>query len=233
MGGWLGSVVHLVRFAESLDGHRPPAVLNSFTFAAMVAQTDRSIWVSANTWYGFGIMGQTFPSVTVWTHSGGSQGSRSTFVRFSNGFSYGLLLNGEGRYGNDGFRSALAETLSGECLRTVRSWPSEDLFPRYLPPHASAVVDAMTFQAGAMAPASLQTLFGSELAGSGSELALVLRDSAGVERPVAVLYASLTQVNFQVPADAAAGNATLLVRRAPHADVSFPVEIVPAGRAPR
>ena len=100
----------------------------------MVAQTDPSIWVNPTTWYGLGIMGMAFPDWEVWTHTGGSRGSRSTFLRVSNGCSWALLLNGEGSVGGDTFRGALAQALTAVCM-SRRRWPDVDLFPQYLPPH--------------------------------------------------------------------------------------------------
>ena len=224
VGGWLGSVVHLARFAVSLDGQRPPALLGRETVQSMVARTDRSLWVSDNTWYGLGIMGQTFPGLEVWTHSGGSQGSKSTFVRFSMGCSYALLLNGEGPNGGETFRAALAQTLSQECLYR-RSWPSQDLFPQFLPPRATGIVNAGG-QGGPVAPDSQVTLLGSELASAGAEsFSLRVRDSTGAEHAVRLLSTSLTQVTFQLPAEVAPGEATLLVKREPHPEVTFPLQI--------
>jgi hypothetical protein len=170
-------------------------------------------------WYGLGTMVLLYPPVRVWFHSGGSPGSRSQYVRISNGFSYTLLFNGDGT-GSDAFLAALSDALKAEVQKS-RSWPSQDLFPQYLAPRAIAVVDALTFAAGPAAPASVLSVFGSEL----NPVVARIEDSAGVEHGVEVLYASLTQVNIRLPGEVAAGPATLVLHRAPHAGARIALEI--------
>jgi uncharacterized protein (TIGR03437 family) len=173
---------------------------------------------------------QHFGALGVWTHSGANPGSRSTYVRFSTGCSYALLSNGEGTDG-EGFRSALAESLSAVCL-SGRAWPDHDLFFHYFAPRIapSGVVSAAGFRPGPVAADSLISVFGSDLAGSGEGFSARIRDGSGTEHELPLLYASPAQLNLRVPAGVAPGPATLLVRREPHAVVSAPVEI--AGVAP-
>ena len=71
---------------------------------------------------------------------------------------------------------------------------------------ALAVVSAVTFLPGPLAPESLATAFGSNLGDT-----VVVTDSAGVARDATVLYSSASQVNFEVPAGTALGPATVTV----------------------
>jgi uncharacterized protein (TIGR03437 family) len=191
----------------------------------MIAPVDRSFWMSPTTFYGLGIVVQTYPGLEVWTHSGGTQGSRSWFKRFSNGCSIAFLFNGEGSSGGDAFTVAMDNLLGGACLNTT-VWPSADLFLQFLAPVAGAIVNGASFQPAPGAPDSLLTIFGAELSGTGSSsVSLRIRDSAGVEQSAPLVYKSLSQVNFRLPAGVAEGEATLVLKRAPHADVSVPLRI--------
>jgi uncharacterized protein (TIGR03437 family) len=90
-----------------------------------------------------------------------------------------------------------------------------------LPPATAAtggVVNAATFERGAVAPGSLISIFGSNLAqaiasASAFPLPISLADTAvsinGVRAPL--LYVSPTQINAQVPFEVQAGDATVVV----------------------
>jgi uncharacterized protein (TIGR03437 family) len=89
---------------------------------------------------------------------------------------------------------------------------------------AAAVVSAADFAAGTLARESIAAAFGQgfslntqtaetlplpvNLAGT----QLTVRDSAGVEHAAPLFFVSPTQVNFQIPASAASGLATVTVR---------------------
>jgi cytochrome c peroxidase len=93
------------------------------------------------------------------------------------------------------------------------------------PPQVSALttVSAASLAPGRVAPESLVSGFGSELS-VGAEAAtslplptslagvsVAVEDSAGVERPAALLYVSAGQINYQVPAGTAPGEARVRV----------------------
>jgi uncharacterized protein (TIGR03437 family) len=93
----------------------------------------------------------------------------------------------------------------------------------YIP--AARAVSAASF-GGRLAPGSLATLFGPELTErteaaetfspfptSLGGVSLRVSDAAGREWPAGLLLASPSQINFEVPAGVATGEATLLLRR--------------------
>jgi uncharacterized protein (TIGR03437 family) len=98
-------------------------------------------------------------------------------------------------------------------------------------------VNAASFRAGPLAPDSLFTLFGSDLASATEPAAAVplplslgslsarVVDSSAVSHPLPLLYASPAQVNLHLPASVALGPATLFIKRDPQAEVSAPLNI--------
>lgn len=89
-----------------------------------------------------------------------------------------------------------------------------------------APVSAASFNGAALAPASIVTAFGNNLA-SGTETAMGLplpstllgtsvtvRDKNGVERPAPLFFVSPSQVNFQLPSDTPTGRATIIITNA-------------------
>jgi uncharacterized protein (TIGR03437 family) len=69
-----------------------------------------------------------------------------------------------------------------------------------------AVVSAASFLPGPLAPGSIASAFGAQLAGNVS-----VRDAAGVTRPAQVFYASPLQVNFLIPPETPPGPAAVLI----------------------
>jgi uncharacterized protein (TIGR03437 family) len=95
----------------------------------------------------------------------------------------------------------------------------------------NSVLDAASY-APRIAPGALATIFGSNLANStqgaaGFPLPLTLAGATVyVNRsPVPLLYASATQINFQVPSGTAAGTASLYVSRGGGASATFQVTV--------
>lgn len=89
---------------------------------------------------------------------------------------------------------------------------------------SAASVSAASFAQGMVAPESLVSAFGEELAAFEAFASLPLptalggvsvlvKDSAGAERLARLLYVSPTQINYEVPGDVAAGEATMRVLR--------------------
>ncbi len=87
------------------------------------------------------------------------------------------------------------------------------------PASVAAVVSAADFKPGPVAPGSIVSLFGSNLAPSGTEFASAPPWSKSVEGTsvfidglaAPLLYVSPTQINAQVPLETPAGQATLTV----------------------
>lgn len=76
---------------------------------------------------------------------------------------------------------------------------------------AARVVSAASY-GGRLAPESLATMFGPQLADE-TGVTLTVRDAAGVERPAALLFTSPSQINFEVPAGTSSGEATFLLHK--------------------
>ena len=75
-------------------------------------------------------------------------------------------------------------------------------------PPALSIVSAATFASGPLAPGSLATAFGKNLATSAGAT-VSIQDSTGASRMASLLYVSPRQINFLVPAATAPGPATV------------------------
>jgi uncharacterized protein (TIGR03437 family) len=90
----------------------------------------------------------------------------------------------------------------------------------------SVLLPAASLRVGPVAPASMVTAFDAQLAqatqsASGDPLpttlgdfTITIQDAAGVQRSAGLSYVSSSQINFTVPADTAAGAATVIVTSA-------------------
>ncbi|WP_240973817.1 serine hydrolase domain-containing protein [Nonomuraea composti] len=126
-GGWLASAVDLVRFARILDA--PGTVLNATSISRMVAQPETGVTESGS-WYGAGLwVRQVTGHLNTW-HSGGLPGTYTYTARLQNGFTYAALFNRNEESGSPDF-DVLSPRINAE-IGKVTSWPTTDLFPRYL-----------------------------------------------------------------------------------------------------
>ena len=233
-GGWLGTVLNLAKFVAAMDGQRQPAVLQPASFQKMLAPPDRILWFDDHTWYGLAMGVVESGGALYWGHPGASPGSRSDFTGLANGVSFAFLANSDTE--DTSFYDRMTAQLDALCL-SPRTWPDGDLFFEYYAPHPALAVNAASFRAGPLAPDSLFTLFGSDLASATEPAAAVplplslgslsarVVDSSGVSHALPLLYASGAQVNFHLPASVALGPATLFVKRDPQAEVSAPLTI--------
>jgi uncharacterized protein (TIGR03437 family) len=105
--------------------------------------------------------------------------------------------------------------LAGEITRIfhAQSTATESLPTRPGPPWPDAsgntglaVVSAASYSSAALAADSIATAFGT---GLGASVDLI--DSTGFARPAPLFYLSFTQVNFQIPAGTATGNASIVI----------------------
>ncbi|MGW3346124.1 serine hydrolase [Nonomuraea rubra] len=126
-GGWLASAVDLVRFARVLDA--PGTVLNATSIGRMVAKPE--IGVTENgSWYGAGLwVRQVTGHLNTW-HSGGLPGTYTYTARLQNGFTYAALFNRNQESGSPDF-DELSPRMNAQ-IGKVTTWPTTDLFPRYL-----------------------------------------------------------------------------------------------------
>lgn len=114
------------------------------------------------------------------------------------------------------------EALAGDCVSITRA-SSSFLFPYDQTIHDLAALSAASFKTS-LAPASIGSAFGKLLAASTATntsaslpvtlngSSLKVRDSACVERLAPLFFVSPTQINFLLPAETAAGTATLIAQ---------------------
>ena len=126
-GGWLASAVDLVRFARLLDA--PGAVLNATSIGRMVAKPEIGV-TEGGAWYGAGLwVRQVTGHVNTW-HNGSLPGTYAYTARLQNGFTYAALFNRGEESGSPDF-DVLSPRINAE-IGKVTTWPTTDLFPRYL-----------------------------------------------------------------------------------------------------
>jgi uncharacterized protein (TIGR03437 family) len=208
-----------------LDGVRAPALVGAASFNEMLSQSRPATWVDSEGWYGFGLFVQPGAQGATWDHGGYNPGSKGYFYRFTNGVGVAFLFNGEAADGN-GVSSYVAQAIANAVFGLAR-WPEGDLFPRFYPPRISpaGVVNAASFQPGAVAPGSLITIFGTDLGGTGSNVTLLVREGKNGERPLQLLASFSNQINAVMPDDLAGDAANLIVRRDGWPDAVAPMTI--------
>lgn len=225
---WVGSVVDLAKLAASLDGKRRPALVTAATFSAMVEEQPRETWVDSSGWYGAGLFVQPQADGVTWNHAGYNPGSASGMWRFANGLGIAFLFNGATKDG--AYPTGFVAQALWDALDAVSEWPVGDEFPQYFGPRIAAggVLNAASLQAGALAPAALTMVMGSDLDGG---TGVWLRDAGGVERAMEVSGGDPARLETMLPADAGLGDATLVVRREgwPDAEAPLPVVVVSPG----
>jgi N-acyl-D-amino-acid deacylase len=229
-GAWVGSAVDLAKLMVLIGGDRRPAIVAPGLFPGMLAQSQPPTTVSAGTWYGFGLFVQPYGSGFTWYHGGSNPGSRAFFCRFVNGGGFAYLFNGDAP--DAASLSSYTTAAVVDFLASLRSWPANDLFPRYYPPRISpgAVVDAITYRRGPISPGSIAAIFGVDLGGRDSGISVFLRDAAGNEQTLELLHSDPHQLNVRIPETAEAGTATLFVTRQPWPAATATVALEKRGR---
>lgn len=98
-----------------------------------------------------------------------------------------------------------------------------------MPPPALTVVSAASFVEGPLAPDSIATAFGKNLALSGNRggATVMVQDSTGATSLAQQYYASPTQINFVIPAATAVGSATVTVTSPNGARSTAQIQIEP------
>ena len=124
-GGWVGSVVDLLRFVVAVDGRGGDDILAEETVGLMIERPDYERDVS---WYGLGwLVRDIGGGQSNWWHSGSIPGTSSLVVRAANGFSWAVVMNSRPKKWKSIWRAI--DTAMWEAFGQVRRWPDHDLFP--------------------------------------------------------------------------------------------------------
>jgi hypothetical protein len=129
-GGWLASAPDLLRWAKMFDA--PSSVLNSTSLGRVWAKP--STGVNPDGWY-YGLGWQVRPVTggtgrNTW-HTGSLPGTFTIVVRTSTGMSWAALFNR--RDDPSGKSYGDIDQALWTAAGTVKSWPTNDLFPTYFP----------------------------------------------------------------------------------------------------
>jgi len=126
-GGWIASVVDLMRFVTAVDKHDVrPDFLQASTIELMVARPELSDWEHSVGYYALGWGVNPRGGDADWDHGGQLPGSSSLIVRSYHGFAWAALFNSSPS-DFDTFYGELKNAL-WEAVNRITEWPSHDLF---------------------------------------------------------------------------------------------------------
>jgi len=130
-GGWIASVVDLLRFLAGVDG-RPeiPDLLQPETVKLMTSRPEPPLWVGSPYYYAMGWLVRPTGSDATWWHDGSLPGTFGLLVRAYNGFSWAILFNSRPLHWIK-FQREVDDAL-WQVIAEVQDWPGENLFPHYL-----------------------------------------------------------------------------------------------------
>ena len=124
-GGWVASVLDILRFVNAIDGRWPHTNLLSMTsIATMTARPSPPWGATQEPYYGMGWLVRNTPG--NWWHDGWLPGTRTEMVRAGNGFTWALLFNI--RVAQDANFYADMDNLGWQAQAAVSTWPTNDLF---------------------------------------------------------------------------------------------------------
>ena len=128
-GGWISSAVDLVRFTVSIDGSRPPPVLDPATVNEMVSRPAPPLWEDSAYYYGMGWLVRPVTDDANWWHDGSLPGTSSLLVRTHDGFAWAVLFNSRPSEWNLFIDEV--DQLMWQGIGEVSHWPSHDLFKEH------------------------------------------------------------------------------------------------------
>jgi CubicO group peptidase (beta-lactamase class C family) len=128
-GGWVASVIDLLRFVTAIDGWPTHTnLLSPASIATMTARPSPPWGPTDEPYYGMGWLVRNTPG--NWWHDGSLPGTRTEMVRAGNGFTWAILFNT--RVQQDSAFYADMDNLGWQALSAVSSWPTNDLFDAVL-----------------------------------------------------------------------------------------------------
>ncbi|MEU4543300.1 serine hydrolase domain-containing protein [Nonomuraea dietziae] len=126
-GGWIASAVDMVKWGSVFDAAGP--VLNATSLSRAFAKPE--IGVSGDGWwYGCGWYVRTWGSGLNTWHTGSMPGTFTLLVRNAAGVSWCVQFNRREESGSPDFD--VIDRLMWQAHDTVTSWPTTDLYPKYL-----------------------------------------------------------------------------------------------------
>ena len=128
-GGWTASPIDLVRFATSLDGSRPPLILEPETVDMMTSPPDPRLRPDLRYHYAMGWVVEPIGDSANWWHDGSLPGTVSILLRTSHGMVWAAIFNSRPEDWSE-FASELHQ-LIWQGISAVAEWPSHDLFPLF------------------------------------------------------------------------------------------------------
>lgn len=129
-GGWIASIIDLMRFITSVDGHNVRSdILKSSTIKLMVSRPELSDWENTASYYGMGWHVRPVGDEANWWHEGGIPGTICFIVRFYSGIAYVALFNSR-PFNTSSFIYEFYNALD-HAINGITEWPSYDLFENY------------------------------------------------------------------------------------------------------
>jgi uncharacterized protein (TIGR03437 family) len=158
-GGWIASVFDLMRFADALDGRRPPMLLQQKSLREMIARPT-PVSAGAPCYTGLGWMIQPAGEDANWWNSGGFPGTSAyVFRQAATGVDVVLLFNSRPAHGG-----AFEAALSAGVIKTASSivqWPATDQLASGPELFARDVVNAADYSGGGVTPGEIVVAFPS------------------------------------------------------------------------
>ncbi len=127
-GGWIASVIDLVKFANAMDGRGGAPLLSRRSIAELTSRPAPPLAQNTAAYYGLGWEIRPAGGDANWWHTGSLPGTTTLLVR-THGYCWAAVFNsrpeGNSKLGNDidaGMWRAFGE---------VTAWPDQDLFPEW------------------------------------------------------------------------------------------------------
>jgi uncharacterized protein (TIGR03437 family) len=219
-GEWMASVFDLLRFANALDGRRPPMLLKQKSLRAMIARPAR-VSGAAPCYPGLGWMIQPVGDDANWWNFGDSPAGRAyVFRQAATGVDVALLFN-SGPADSGAFKAEVSAGVAGTA-NSIGQWPAVDQFASGPELFARDVVNAADYSGGGVAPGEFVVLFPSN-AGPPDMVPWGLEGHLGAAAPVGgtrvffgdaeapVVYSVSGQVAVVVPNEIAGKKTTEVV----------------------
>lgn len=129
-GGWIASVVDLMRFLTAVDGNGVrPDILQPSSIQQMIARPNLPDWQGTAWYYAMGWWVQQVGNEAQWLHGGSLPGTLARIVRSNDDLAWVALINSQPLDIN-AFLPELDNSLWDAVYR-ITDWPNHDLFVQY------------------------------------------------------------------------------------------------------